>query len=106
MTRPWLVCLVLVAACGDDGGGGGGTERRLSELSTSEARDLCEQLLADLGDAQWRGVARLGCMFIEATAEDGCMTSRIDTCAAQAVAAIKANPAQCVTAARAPSLRA
>jgi hypothetical protein len=54
MTRPWLVCLVLVAACGDDGGGGGGTERRLSELSTSEARDLCEQLLADLGDAQWR----------------------------------------------------
>jgi hypothetical protein len=63
--------LITLAACGDDDKKASDDDRRLSSLSTTEARELCEQFLDEVGDAEWRGVARLACMFAEAIREDG-----------------------------------
>jgi hypothetical protein len=84
----------LSLACGGDDGSALDDDRRLSDLSTSEARSVCKEILGVIEDADWRGVARLGCAFAEAL-QPQCSDARIDSCVSQAVSQIEADPAQC-----------
>jgi hypothetical protein len=85
--------LAFLFACGGDDDGGT-DERRISSLSTAEAKELCQDLLASIDNSEWMGVARLVCGVAELL-EPECNNAHIDACVTQTLAALKAEPAQC-----------
>lgn len=88
-----MLALPLLFACGGDDGGTN-DERRISSLSTAEAKELCQNLFAGIDNSEWMGVARLVCGISELLQPE-CVNAHIDACVSQTVAALKAEPAQC-----------